>query len=332
MQMKKLKPKRKVFRTKPVKTGQWNKLNSSQGKVGGFDLKIYQKSKVLMTGTGGIGSHVSLGLVRKGIGSLTVLDGDEVEVKNLTRQLFYLKDIGKNKSIQLARHLSKQGFFKTEIIAFPYRFQEMVEMGFSFNSYDAIICGVDNNPTRVALSRYGIEHEIPVIYAAVSREANQMYCFVQEPGKACFGCMFPHDVNDDSYPCDLAGIVDVLQVVSGFVVYALDTILSGRHREWNFKSISLSGSLPDGSMMVIRREGCHICSEGDVNLKNGSGSNWREQEELLSICNYAREMDGITRRCSFLPDDLAKEHISLTRKAWEWFERARDSNNDEMDK
>jgi len=138
----------------------------------------------------------------------------------------------------------------------------MKERGHDFKNYDVIFCGVDNNPTRTNASIFGIEHKIPLIHAAVSRDGNQMYCAVQEPGKACFGCILPHSVNDDTYPCNLPGIIDVVQLVSGFVVFALDTILSGRYREWNLRSISLDGSLPDSSINVPRKQNCDLCGFG----------------------------------------------------------------------
>lgn len=251
--------KPKTFKTKPLKAGEWQRLNFSQAMVKGFCLEKYQNSKILMIGAGAIGGNTTYGLVRKGFGCIDILDDDVVELQNLTRQFFYPKDLGKNKAIQLAKNLSEHGFFRTQLTGYPCRFQEMLENRHDFKGYHAIICGVDNNPTRVAVSNYSITNQIPVIHAAVSRDGNQMYCAVQEPGKACFGCMLPQCVNDNTYPCNLPGIIDVIQVVAGFVVFALDTVLSGRYREWNFKSISLDGSLPDASRVIAKKENCVLC-------------------------------------------------------------------------
>ena len=99
--------------------------------------------------------------------------------------------------------------------------------------YNAIICGVDNNPTRISVAEYCLARDIPLIVNAVSRDGVQMYCAIQEPDKACFGCIMPQAMNNNVYPCNLPGIIDVIQVVSGVTVYALDTILMNRNREWN---------------------------------------------------------------------------------------------------
>lgn len=232
-------------------------LNFSQEKISGFSLEKFQKARILLIGAGAIGTHVALGLVRKGIGALDIFDDDEVESKNLTRQLFSPRDIGKNKAKCLARILSKQGFFKTTIRDFPYRFQEATD--FDFPKYDAVICGVDNNPTRTYVARFSLKKNIPLIMSAISRDANQMYCAVQEPDKSCFGCILPHAVNDDSYPCNLPGIIDINQVVAGYTVFALDTLLMNRYREWNLRMVSLDGSIPDTSVFVERKKDCEIC-------------------------------------------------------------------------
>jgi adenylyltransferase/sulfurtransferase len=251
----------KVRWTKCVNKNKWERLNFNQQKVSGFSLTAFQNTKVASIGAGAIGTNVLVGLVRKGIGALDIFDGDFVELNNLTRQLFYLKDVGKNKAECLARFLSKHGFFNTRICGFPYRFQEALELGHDFSKYDAFICGVDNNPTRISVAKYCLEKKIPLITGAVSRDGLQMYCAIQEPERACFGCIRPNDINDNFYPCDLPGIIDINQVVAGFMVYALDTVLMNRNREWNLKMIFLDGSVPETSKNIQRNPGCPLCND-----------------------------------------------------------------------
>jgi molybdopterin/thiamine biosynthesis adenylyltransferase len=247
------------YKTKSLKKRYIKDLNYSQAKIKNFDLGVLQDTDVLMIGAGAIGSHVAFALVRKGTGKLDIYDDDTVELKNLTRQLFSKRDVGKNKARCLAKHLSGQGFFQTTINGFPYRFQEALEDGRDMSGYSAVICGVDNNVTRVAAARYCIEKNMPLIMCAVSRDGDQMYCLLQKPRQACFGCMMPGSVNDDTYPCNLPGIIDIIQVVSGFTVYALDTILMDRYCEWNLKSISIDGSMPDASLLIQKKPDCNLC-------------------------------------------------------------------------
>jgi len=246
-------------KTKPVDTKAIDALNFSQEKISGFYLEKYQEARILLIGAGAIGSNAASGMIRKGIGRLDICDDDEVELRNLTRQLFSFKDVGKNKAIQLTAILAQQGLFESIISGYPYRFQELLEADINLSDYDAIICGVDNNPTRVETARFCFKNEIPLIMAGVSRDGNQMYCAVQEPHKACFGCIMPSAINDDGYPCDLPGIIDIIQVVSGFIVYALDTVIMNRYREWNLRALFLNGSVPDSTLAISRKKHCPVC-------------------------------------------------------------------------
>ena len=122
-----------------------------QRKILGFDQSVYSNSSVLFVGAGGINSQIAPTVVRKGIGRVTLLDDDVVEASNLNRQRFYIKDIGSKKAIALVRNLQPECIARTEIRGVAYRFEEAVARRMDL-SCDVVICGVDNNPARVAVS------------------------------------------------------------------------------------------------------------------------------------------------------------------------------------
>jgi len=251
----------KQFRSVGLNARLHDELNASQAKVPGYDLAANQAAHIVHIGSGGIGSHVTSALVRKGVGRITLIDDDRVEHKNLTRQLFSKHDVGKLKSHVLAKQLARDALFPIELRSYPFRFQELLERGYNLSSPDLMICGVDNNPTRRAVSEYALQHHIPVIHAAVARDGNSLYVMVQEaPERACWGCAFPAHLNGNNYPCNLPGIIDVLQVVAGCIVYAADSLICTRHREWNVREIFLDGSVADRSRHVERRADCPLCA------------------------------------------------------------------------
>src|ERR1041385_5314873 len=139
--------------------------------ISGFDQEKFSRSHVLCIGAGGIVSQIAPTLARKGIGQLTLLDDDFVEVSNLNRQRFYIKDVGRNKALALAENLLPECIAETEICGYPFRFQEAVACGLDLGC-DVAICGVDNNPARVAVSRYFKTMLTPVVFTAVSRDAD----------------------------------------------------------------------------------------------------------------------------------------------------------------
>jgi molybdopterin/thiamine biosynthesis adenylyltransferase len=229
-----------------------------QRKIPGFDQEIFSHSRVLCIGAGGIISQIAPTLVRKGIGSITLLDPDIVEPSNLNRQRFYIKDIGKNKALALAENLQPECIAATEIRGVPFRLEEAIAYGIDLSCAVAI-CGVDNNPARVAASRYFRAADVPVIFAGVSLNGDHGYVFVQERQGSCIACMFPDMVNDDRYPCPgTPAVADILQAVGSLAVYAVDTLLMKRPRAWNYRRISLSDGSFDGASLVPVREGCQM--------------------------------------------------------------------------
>ena len=256
--------RKRTFKTRPVGRKLVGELNVSQAGIAGFDLNAYQTAHVVMVGAGGIGSNVAQGLVRKGIGTLTLIDDDRVELKNLTRQLFKREDVGALKAVALARNLGAEGLFKTRLVAQPRRLQELLGRSWSPPAGSVLIGGVDNNRARRLLAKIGHDCSLPVIHAAVGRDGNALSVMIQEPGQACWACAFPHLAHDTTAPCGLPGIVDVMQMVAGVIVYAVDTLLSGRHREWNLRQLTLHGGMPDQARLVERRADCPVCGVVDV--------------------------------------------------------------------
>ena len=227
-----------------------------QKTIPGFDQETFSNSHVLCIGAGGIISQIAPALCRKGIGRVTVLDDDIVEVSNLNRQRFYKDDIGKHKATSLAVNLKRECIVATEIRGIPLRLQEAVARRVDL-SCDVAICGVDNNPARVAASRYFRAKGIAVVFAAVSLDCDHGYVFVQDKAGPCIGCMFPDMANDDRYPCPgTPAIGDILQAVGALAVYAVDAVLTKRRRMWNYRTTYLSDGTFDASMVISVRDTC----------------------------------------------------------------------------
>jgi molybdopterin/thiamine biosynthesis adenylyltransferase len=230
-----------------------------QRRISGFEQEVFSSSSVVCIGAGGLISHIAPTVVRKGVGTIALFDDDLVEPSNLNRQRFYEKDLGQNKAIALARNLEKECIAETRIYGHSYRLEEALASGFDLRC-DVAICGVDNNPARVAASRHFRALGVPVIFAAVSRDGDHGYVFVQDRTGPCLGCLFPDMADDDRYPCPgTPAIADILQAVGAFAVYALDTLLMARPRAWNYRRIHLADRTLDGASLVAVRQSCPMC-------------------------------------------------------------------------
>jgi molybdopterin/thiamine biosynthesis adenylyltransferase len=226
--------------------------------IPGFDQEVFSSASVCCVGAGGIISHIAPALVRKGIGRITLMDRDIVEPSNLSRQRFYAGDIGKNKALALAANLHRECVAATEIRGCALRLEDAIDRRVDL-ACGVAVCGVDNNPARVVASRYFRSKVIPVIFAAVSRDGDHGYVFVQDSLGPCVGCLFPDMADDERYPCPgTPAIADILQAVGSLAVYAVDTLVMKRPRSWNYRGIHLSNGCLDGSAIVPARPDCRV--------------------------------------------------------------------------
>jgi molybdopterin/thiamine biosynthesis adenylyltransferase len=230
-----------------------------QQPIRGFDQGRLQRATVVLVGCGGINGHLAMGLVRKGLGKLILLDHDTVELSNLNRKLFFEQDLYKNKALCLARNLRMFATQETTIYAYPMDFESARQAGHDLTR-DIIVIGIDRDTDRIAINNYYRLRNTPTITMAVSEDANNGYVFIQEEGGPCFGCLFGHSQLGSSCP-GVPAVLDILFTIDGIALYALDTMLMNRPRNWNYCEFFLDGSIPPRQWLVKKRPGCRNCSD-----------------------------------------------------------------------
>jgi molybdopterin-synthase adenylyltransferase len=233
-----------------------------QERVPGFSQDALSNLTVLIVGAGALGGTVAEGLVRKGVGTLKILDFDIVSLSNLNRQFFFPRDVYKPKAWALARNLAPHGVMGTRIIAHNLRLKNAQEGGVDLSS-DVIVSAVDDDRARIALVKLGLEQRIPVVFGGASRTADFANLFVQEVDGACFVCAFPDVVDGQRVPCPGSpAIKDLFMQMGGLMVYAIDTLFMERPRTWNRHTLCPRDAAFTESKRVERRPDCPIC--GDV--------------------------------------------------------------------
>lgn len=232
--------------------------------IPGANQQALTAAHIALVGGGGLIGEVGHGLVRKGIGHLTVYDHDIVDVSNLARQQFYAEDVGHKKALALARNLSRQATGRSLIEGYARSFQDAVAAGLGADG-DIAVVGVDNNATRIAAAEYYLTRGTPVIFLAVDAQASRGYVFVQtsQPGHPCFLCLYP-DAPDDKRIHGCAGAsIEILKVMAGIALYAIDSLLMARSRPWNYKAVFLDQG-GDGQQMMGQRATCGLCGLGEA--------------------------------------------------------------------
>ncbi|MBL8745380.1 MAG: hypothetical protein JNK58_03385 [Phycisphaerae bacterium] len=142
---------------------------------------------------------------------------------------------------------------------------------------DIVVCAVDDqiDGTRLFMSRWCFEHRVPGVFLGVTPDADGGYVFVQEPDVSCWECVMkslsgaPTGSRAKRCP-ETPASVDILKTLSGIALYAIDTVLMARPRDWNYWTVSLSRSAYGGAVLAPRRPGCEICGDPDfLNPRGG---------------------------------------------------------------
>jgi molybdopterin/thiamine biosynthesis adenylyltransferase len=130
-----------------------------------------RQSKVLVVGSGALGTFVGLGLAYSGFQHCTFMDPDVVEVTNLNRQILLYDAIGQSKAETLSRRLN--GFFGMNSRAEVGYFRRDTDL----SPYDVVFDCVDNFETRIVLSEQCKEHGKALISGGTSAHAGQVVVY-----------------------------------------------------------------------------------------------------------------------------------------------------------
>jgi adenylyltransferase/sulfurtransferase len=174
-------------------------------------------ARVLCIGAGGLGSPAALYLTAAGVGTLGLVDNDDVDLTNLQRQILHgTKDVGRKK-VESARDRLRDANPDIEIELHNARFtsanaQDLVAR------YDIVVDGSDNFSTRYLSNDVCVWARKPNIYGSVFRFDGQSTVFAPHLGGPCYRCMFPEPPPAGSVPnCAEAGVLGVLPGIIGMI-------------------------------------------------------------------------------------------------------------------
>ena len=221
-------------------------------------------SKVAIIGAGGLGCPVGLYLAGAGIGSITIIDNDHIEISNLNRQIaFSTHDIGLSKSKCLEKVIKKiNPDIKTKSLNVRIDAKNIQEL---LSGMDVVVDCTDNYETRFLLAQVCFKLNIPMSFGSAVRQEGQTAFFQagqksKNNHKPCYVCIFPENPENIGVSrCSEAGI---LGPVTGLIssIQSLNVI-----RYLTSQKVSDDLLLWDGISFLeikIKRTGkCPICSK-----------------------------------------------------------------------
>ncbi|MEA2145845.1 MAG: sulfur-carrier protein adenylyltransferase/sulfurtransferase [Solirubrobacteraceae bacterium] len=218
-------------------------------------------AKVLLLGAGGLGSPAALYLAAAGVGTLGIVDNDEVDLSNLQRQVIHNTErIGVSKvdsaeqtitalnpDVQVNKYALRLG---------PENIMDILP------GYDIVVDGLDNFPTRYLLNDASVRLGIPVVSAAILGFEGQLSVFKPYDGP-CYRCLFPVPPPAELAPsCGANGVLGVLPGTMG-LLQATEVIklILGEGDPLIGRLLMYDALAARVSEVKVRRDpGCPICS------------------------------------------------------------------------
>jgi molybdopterin-synthase adenylyltransferase len=192
--------------------------------VGGFGQRRLKETNVAVVGAGGIGCAVVPALAGAGVGTLTIIDSDVVELSNLQRQpLFRERDVGYAKAEMAAQFAHRlNGFVAAKPVQHRVSDKNAEQL---LAGHNLVIDGSDNFATRLAVSDACFGLGIPLLSAAAIQFQGQVGLFRSRPCYRCFvGEAFDAEDCDN---CSELGVLGALTAaVGGFAaLLAINSII-----------------------------------------------------------------------------------------------------------
>ena len=197
-------------------------------------LKLTE-SKALIIGAGGLGSPVAMYLASSGVGHLTIVDFDHIELSNLQRQLLHgTSDIGRLK-VDSAKDTLSELNSEIEITTIDRQLEED-ELREQVKLADIVLETTDNFKSRFLLNRLCVEEKKPLVSGSVIRFEGQLSVFRSDKDDSpCYHCLYKESeelgetCSQNGVLAPVVGIIGSIQATEAIkVLTGLGTDLSGR--------------------------------------------------------------------------------------------------------
>jgi molybdopterin/thiamine biosynthesis adenylyltransferase len=186
--------------------------------VGGPGQQRLKAASALIVGAGGLGSPAALYLAAAGIGTLIVVDPDEVDLSNLQRQVLYAEtDVGQPKAEAAADRLA--GLNPHIFVAGYNGAFEAGNADELIEGVDLVLDGTDDFQVRYEVNAACVRHGKPLVSGAIGRWTGQVGVF---EGRPCYRCLVP-EIPPEAETCQAVGVVGALAGVVGSMM-ALEAI------------------------------------------------------------------------------------------------------------
>jgi adenylyltransferase/sulfurtransferase len=217
----------------------------------------------LVIGAGGLGSPAALYLASAGIGTITLADGDTVDLTNLQRQILHTTAAIGRPKVESGRDTLAKLNPEARVVALQERL-EPGRLDALVAEADVVLDCSDNFATRHALNRACVAARKPLVAGAAIRFDAQLMVFdLSKPNSPCYSCIFPEDAEVEEVQCStmgvfapLTGAIGAMQAMEAIkLVAGVGTSLNGRLQVYDAKEAEWR------TVKVAKDPSCGVCRE-----------------------------------------------------------------------
>ena len=218
-------------------------------------------SSCLIIGAGGLGSPAAMYLAASGVGELTLVDFDRVELSNLQRQIVHQTNSVDRNKVDSARDTLAALNPTISIRTIPTAL-DGEDLRSEVERADVVVDASDNFETRFGLNEVCVQTLTPLVSGAAVRMEGQVTVFEPaRPDSPCYRCLYPDD-SFEGEPCSLVGVLaPILGVIGSIQAAEALKILSGVSAPMTGRLLLLDGgSMEWHDVRLKRSRKCPVCA------------------------------------------------------------------------
>ncbi len=214
---------------------------------------------VLIVGAGGLGCPVAIYLAAAGVGTITIIDYDTVDLSNLQRQIAHsTHNIGENKALSLTEsiHRINPDVYVNAIT----RELDSKLLAEPVQRADVLIECTDNFPSRTLLNRLAVRYKKPLISGSAIGFNGQVSVFNRTMDAPCYNCLYS-DIDDQQLSCSEAGVIAPITGMIG-TIQAMEAVkvIAEVGEPLNGRLLIVDGLTMDvRTLYITKDQDCPVC-------------------------------------------------------------------------
>jgi len=219
-------------------------------------------ARALVIGAGGLGCPAALYLAASGVGTLTIVDSDRVDLTNLQRQILYRTESVGMVKVDAARNTLAAINPEVNLVTLQQRLAagDLAEL---VPRADLVLDCSDNFATRHAVNRACVQYARPLVSGAAIRFDAQLMVFdLRKADAPCYACLFPEDGEVEDVQCSVMGVLAPMVGAIG-ALQAMEAVklLAGIGEGASGRLLLLDAKSSEWRSVRIRKDpACAVCS------------------------------------------------------------------------